>query len=243
MRFDILTLFPGMFDGVFNYSIVERAIERSIIDIHLHDIRTFTYDKHHIVDDYPYGGGAGMVMKPEPVFDAVETVMKEYSGNSSSIILLSPVGRLYNQEVAQQMAQYNHLVLICGHYEGVDERISEHLVDEEISIGDYVLSGGEIAAMVVIDSITRLLPGVVGSEASIEEESHVEGLLEYPHYTRPAVFRNWSVPEVLTSGNHSRIARWRRQQSLLRTMKRRPDLMEKYTLSREDQILLDEINA
>ena len=243
MRFDILTLFPGMFDGVFNYSIVERAIERSIIDIHLHDIRAFTYDKHHVVDDYPYGGGAGMVMKPEPVFDAVEAVMKEYNNNSSSIILLSPVGRLYNQGVAQQMAQYNHLVLICGHYEGVDERISEHLVDEEISIGDYILSGGEIAAMVVIDSITRLLPGVVGSEASIEEESHVEGLLEYPHYTRPAVFRNWSVPEVLTSGNHSRIARWRRQQSLLRTMKRRPDLMEKYTLSREDQILLDEINA
>ena len=243
MRFDILTLFPGMFDGVFDYSIVERAIARSIIDIHLHDIRAFTYDKHHVVDDYPYGGGAGMVMKPEPVFDAVEAVKKEYNSNSSSIILLSPVGRLYNQRVAQQMAQYNHLVLICGHYEGVDQRISEHLVDEEISIGDYVLSGGEIAAMIVIDSITRLLPGVVGSEASIEEESHVEGLLEYPHYTRPAVFRNWSVPEVLTSGNHSRIARWRRQQSLLRTMKRRPDLMEKYTLSREDQKLLDEINA
>jgi tRNA (guanine37-N1)-methyltransferase len=141
------------------------------------------------------------------------------------------------------MAQYDHLVLICGHYEGVDERISEHLIDEEISIGDYILSGGEIAAMVVVDSITRLLPGVVGSEASIEEESHVEGLLEYPHYTRPAVFRDWSVPEVLTSGNHSRIARWRRQQSLFRTMKRRPDLMEKYPLSREDQILLDEINA
>jgi tRNA (guanine37-N1)-methyltransferase len=243
MRFDILTLFPGMFDGVFDYSIIERAIERSIIDIHMHDIRAFTNDKHHVVDDYPYGGGAGMVMKPEPVFDAVEAVMKEYNGNSSSIILLSPVGRLYNQRVAQQMAQYDHLVLICGHYEGVDERISEHLIDEEISIGDYILSGGEIAAMVVVDSITRLLPGVVGSEASIEEESHVEGLLEYPHYTRPAVFRDWSVPEVLTSGNHSRIARWRRQQSLLRTMKRRPDLMEKYTLSREDQILLDEINA
>jgi tRNA (guanine37-N1)-methyltransferase len=243
MRFDILTLFPGMFDGVFDYSIIERAIERSIVDIHLHDIRAFTNDKHHVVDDYPYGGGAGMVMKPEPVFDAVEAVMKEYNGNSSSIILLSPVGRLYNQRVAQQMAQYDHLVLICGHYEGVDERISEHLIDEEISIGDYILSGGEIAAMVVVDSITRLLPGAVGSEASIEEESHVEGLLEYPHYTRPAVFRDWSVPEVLMSGNHSRIARWRRQQSLLRTMKRRPDLLEKYILSREDQILLDEINA
>jgi tRNA (guanine37-N1)-methyltransferase len=243
MRFDILTLFPGMFDSVFNCSIVERAIERSIIDIYFHDIRSFTYDKHHIVDDYPYGGGAGMVMKPEPVFDAVEAIMKEHKDTSSSIILLSPRGRLYNQGVAQQMAHLDHIILICGHYEGVDERVSEHLVDEELSIGDYVLSGGEIAAMVVIDTVTRLLPGVVGSEASIEEESHVEGLLEYPHYTRPAVFRDWPVPSVLTSGNHSLIARWRRQQSLLRTINKRPDLMEKYHLSEEDQILLDEINA
>ena len=167
-----------MFDGVFNYSIVERALERSIVDIQLHDIRAFTYDRHHVVDDYPYGGGAGMVMKPEPVFDAVEAIKKEHTDDSQSTILLSPRGRLYNQGVAQQLVRYNHIILICGHYEGVDERISEHLIDDEISIGDYILSGGEIAAMVIIDSITRLLPGVVGSEASIVEESHVDGLLE-----------------------------------------------------------------
>jgi tRNA (guanine37-N1)-methyltransferase len=241
MRFDILTLFPGMFDGVFDHSIVSRAIERFLIEINFHDIRAFTSDKHHIVDDYPYGGGAGMVMKPEPVFDAVEAVKKEYNGADHTVILLSPRGRLYNQGVAQQLSQYARIILVCGHYEGVDERVSEHLIDDEISIGDYVLSGGEIAAMVIVDSITRLLPGVVGSEISIEEESHVNGLLEYPHYTRPALFRNWAAPEVLLSGNHSQIARWRHRQSLLKTMERRPDLMEKYSLTDDDKKLLGEI--
>jgi tRNA (guanine37-N1)-methyltransferase len=241
MRFDILTLFPRMFDGVFDHSIVSRAIERSLIEIKLHDIREFTSDKHHIVDDYPYGGGAGMVMKPGPVFDAVEAVKKEYNDASRSVILLSPRGRLYNQRVAQQLAHYDRLILICGHYEGVDERVSEHLVDDEISIGDYVLSGGEIAAMVIVDTIARLLPGVVGSEVSIEEESHVNGLLEYPHYTRPALFRDWVVPDVLLSGNHSQIAQWRHRQSLIKTMKSRPDLIEKYSLTEDDQKLLGEI--
>jgi tRNA (guanine37-N1)-methyltransferase len=241
MRFDILTLFPRMFDGVFDHSIVSRAIERSLIEIKLHDIREFTSDKHHIVDDYPYGGGAGMVMKPGPVFDAVEAVKKEYNDASRSVILLSPRGRLYNQRVAQQLAHYDRLILICGHYEGVDERVSEHLVDDEISIGDYVLSGGEIAAMVIVDTIARLLPGVVGSEVSIEEESHVNGLLEYPHYTRPALFRDWAVPDVLLSGNHSQIAQWRYRQSLIQTMKRRPDLIEKYSLTEDDNKLLGEI--
>jgi tRNA (guanine37-N1)-methyltransferase len=241
MQFDILTLFPRMYDGVFDHSIVSRAIERSLIEIKLHDIREFTSDKHHIVDDYPYGGGAGMVMKPGPVFDAVEAVKKEYNNVSRSVILLSPRGRLYNQGVAQELAHYDRLILICGHYEGVDERVSEHLVDDEISIGDYVLSGGEIAAMVIVDSVTRLLPGVVGSEISIEEESHVNGLLEYPHYTRPALFRDWVVPDVLLSGNHSQIAQWRHRQSLIKTMKRRPDLIEKYSLTEDDQKLLGEI--
>jgi tRNA (guanine37-N1)-methyltransferase len=241
MQFDILTLFPRMYDGVFDHSIVSRAIERSLIEIKLHDIREFTSDKHHIVDDYPYGGGAGMVMKPGPVFDAVEAVKKEYNNVSRSVILLSPRGRLYNQGVAQQLAHYDRLILICGHYEGVDERVSEHLVDDEISIGDYVLSGGEIAAMVIVDSVTRLLPGVVGSEISIEEESHVNGLLEYPHYTRPALFRDWVVPDVLLSGNHSQIAQWRHRQSLIKTMKSRPDLIEKYSLTEDDQKLLGEI--
>jgi tRNA (guanine37-N1)-methyltransferase len=241
MRFDILTLFPRMFDGVFDHSIVSRAIERSLIEIKLHDIREFTSDKHHIVDDYPYGGGAGMVMKPGPVFNAAEAVIKEYNDASRSVILLSPRGRLYNQRVAQQLAHYDRLILICGHYEGVDERVSEHLVDDEISIGDYVLSGGEIAAMVIVDTIARLLPGVVGSEVSIEEESHVNGLLEYPHYTRPALFRDWAVPDVLLSGNHSQIAQWRYRQSLIQTMKRRPDLIEKYSLTEDDNKLLGEI--
>ena len=241
MRFDILTLFPNMFDGVFAHSIVGRAIERSLVEIKLHDIRSFTTDKHHVVDDYPYGGGAGMVMKPEPVFDAVEAVKKEYNDASHTVILLSPRGRLYNQEVAQQLTHVDRVILICGHYEGVDERVSEYLVDDEISIGDYVLSGGEIAAMIMVDSIARLLPGVVGSEISIEEESHVNGLLEYPHYTRPALFRNWAVPDVLLSGNHSQIARWRYRQSLIKTMKRRPDLIEKYSLTEDDKNLLGEI--
>ncbi len=240
MRIDILTLFPQMFDGLLNYSIIARARERSLVDIRLHDIRAFTHDKHHVVDDYPYGGGAGMVLKPEPIFEAVEAIKEELGLLKVPIILLSPQGRLFNQAVARDLAECGNLILICGHYEGVDERVAEYLVADEISIGDYLLSGGEIAAMTVTDCIVRLLPGVLGSEASLAEESHVGGLLEYPQYTRPETFRNWAVPPVLLSGDHGDVARWRRQQSLLRTAKRRPDLLEKAVLSTEDKKLLTE---
>jgi tRNA (guanine37-N1)-methyltransferase len=240
MRIDILTLFPQMFDGLLNCSIIGRAIEHGLVEIKLHDIRAYTHDKHHIVDDYPYGGGAGMVLKPEPIFEAVDDIKGELGLSSVSTILLSPQGRLFNQEIARKLAGYRNLILICGHYEGVDERVAEHLVSDEISIGDYLLSGGEAAAMVVVDCVIRLLPGVLGSEASLVEDSHIEGLLEYPQYTRPAVYRGWAVPEILLSGDHGEIARWRRQQSLLRTAKRRPDLIEKAVLSREDKRLLRE---
>ncbi len=240
MRIDVLTLFPEMFEGVFGSSIIGKARERGLVDVKLRDIRAYAHDKHHVVDDYPYGGGAGMVLKPEPIFGAVEAAKGESGLSSVFTILLSPQGRLFNQSIAREMASYQQLILICGHYEGVDERIAEHLVDDEISIGDYLLSGGEIAAMVIVDCLVRLLPGAIGSGASLAEESHVNGLLEYPQYTRPEVFRNWAVPPLLLSGNHSAIALWRRQQSLLRTAKRRADLLEKAELSDIDQRLLNE---
>jgi tRNA (guanine37-N1)-methyltransferase len=240
MRIDILTLFTQMFDGLLSCSIIGRAIEHGLVDIKLHDIRAYTHDKHHIVDDYPYGGGAGMVLKPEPIFEAVEGIKEEFGLSSALTILLSPQGQLFNQEIARKLAGCQNLILICGRYEGVDERVAEHLVSDEISIGDYLLSGGEVAAMAVVDCVVRLLPGVLGSEASLAEESHIGGLLEYPQYTRPAVYRGWTVPEVLLSGDHGEIARWRRQQSLLRTAKRRPDLIEKAVLSPEDKTLLSE---
>jgi len=240
MRIDILTLFPQMFDGLLSYSIIGRAKERHLVDIRLYNIRAYTHDKHHVVDDYPYGGGAGMVLKPEPVFEAAEAIRGELETPSVPVILLSPQGRLFNQEVARQLAGYQQLILICGHYEGVDERVVEHLVNDEISVGDYLLSGGEVAAMVIVDCVVRLLPGAVGSEASLIEDSHTDGLLEYPQYTRPAVYRSWAVPSVLLSGNHSQIARWRRQQSLLRTAERRPDLLGKIIFSKEDEKLMNE---
>ena len=239
MRIDILTLFPQMFDGLLSCSIIGRAREHGLVDIRFHDTRAYTCDKHRTVDDYPYGGGAGMVLKPEPIFEAVEAIKKEEMGLTSvPTILLSPQGRMFNQEVARQIAGYEQLILICGHYEGVDERVAEHLASDEISIGDYLLSGGEVAAMVVVDCVVRMLPGVLGSEASLAEDSHIGGLLEYPQYTRPALYRSWAVPSVLLSGDHGEIARWRRQQSLLRTAKRRPDLVERATLSVEDKRLL-----
>jgi len=240
MRIDVLTLFPEMFEGVFDFSIIGKARERGLIDVKLHDIRSYTHDKHHVVDDYPYGGGAGMVLKPEPVFEAVEAVKDESGLSLVFTILLSPQGRLFNQAIAMELARYQQLIFVCGHYEGVDERVAEHLVDDEISIGDFLLSGGEIAAMVVVDCLVRLLPGAIGSEASLIEESHIDGLLEYPQYTRPEMFRNWAVPPILLSGNHGEIARWRRQQSLLRTAKRRADLLEKAELADIDRKLLDE---
>jgi len=231
MRIDIFCLFPDMFTSPLSQSIVKRARERGLVDIVIHNIRDYTHDKHHTVDDYSYGGGPGMVLKPEPIFDAVETVKQQLGVNGMPIILFTPQGRLFNQQVAQELALLPHLMLICGHYEGLDERVREHLVTDEISIGDYVLSGGELAAMVIVDAIVRLIPGALGSQDSPSSDSHSDGLLEYPQYTRPEVYRGWAVPPVLLSGNHGEIAQWRRCQSILRTAKRRPDLLKKATLA------------
>ena len=238
MRFDIFTLFPEMFSGPFSESILKRAQERNLLSIALHNIRDATTDKHHVVDDYPYGGGVGMVMKPEPIFTAVEAV---YQGGP--IILLTPQGRLFTQQIARELAREARLTLICGHYEGVDERVREHLVTDELSIGDYVLTGGELPAMIIVDAVSRLLPGVLGGEESTQEESHSAGLLEYPHYTRPPEFRGWRIPDVLLSGHHAEIARWRRKESMRRTKLRRPDLFAKADLSSKlDVKLLKELD-
>jgi tRNA (guanine37-N1)-methyltransferase len=232
VRIDIFTLFPQMFAGPLDNSILKRAVERGLVSFNIHNIRDYTHDRHHTADDYAYGGGAGMVMKPEPVFEAVESVISsvrslpEMAGANPRVILLTPQGRLFNQSAAREMAEYDWLMLICGHYEGIDERIREHLVNMEISIGDYVLTGGELAAMVVADAVVRLKPGVLGSGESLLYESHTAGLLEYPQYTRPEVFRDWAVPDILLSGNHGEIARWRHEQSVKRTVERRPDLLE-----------------
>lgn len=238
MHFDIFTLFPGMFRGPFEESILKRAQEQGLISLALRNIRDATTDKHHVVDDYPYGGGAGMVMKPGPVFAAVEAV---YQGGP--IILLTPQGRLFSQAIAQKLAREPRITLICGHYEGLDERIRAHLATDELSIGDYVLTGGELAAMVVVDAVSRLVPGVLGGAASTLEESHSSGLLEYPHYTRPAEFRGWKVPDILLSGHHGAVERWRRKEALRRTRARRPDLLAKANLGALDQKLLAEIEA
>ena len=240
MRIDILTLFPEMFGGPLGASIIGRAVEAGLVEIVLHNIRDFAPDRHHIVDDYPYGGGPGMVMKPEPVFAAVEAV-REASPERGRAVLLTPQGRLLTESVVVELARERRLVLVCGHYEGVDERVREHLVDDEISIGDYVLSGGEVPAMVLVDAVVRRLPGALGSEGSLEEESHAGGLLEYPQYTRPAEFRGWRVHDVLVSGHHAEIARWRRQQRLLRTARRRPDLLAKVHLSEEERLWLQSV--
>jgi tRNA (guanine37-N1)-methyltransferase len=234
MRIDILTIFPGMFRGPFEESIVKRAVEKGIVQIFLHDIRDYAIDKHRTVDDYPHGGGQGMVMKPEPLFAAVEDVQGQAT-ERGPIVLLTPQGRIFDQEVAVELARHDRLILICGHYEGVDARVHEHLATDEISIGDYVLSGGELAAMVVVDAVVRQIPGVLGSPLSSADDSFAEGLLEYPQYTRPADFRGMGVPEVLMSGNHGEIARWRRQQSLLRTARRRPDLLVRADLTKEEK--------
>ena len=234
MRIDIFTLFPEMIKGPLSSSIMARAVAQGLVDFNIHNIRDYTHDKHHTTDDYAYGGGAGMVMKPDPVFEAVETVKSkavDMEGTKFSIILLTPQGRLFCQPVANELAKYDWLMLICGHYEGVDERIREHLVTDEISIGDYILTGGELAAMVVADAVVRLVPGVLGSGESLLNESHNSGLLEYPQYTRPEQYRGWKVPGVLLSGNHAEIARWRNEQALKRTAERRPDLLEEKTKS------------
>jgi tRNA (guanine37-N1)-methyltransferase len=242
MRIDVLTLFPEMFEGPLKASILGRAVEGGLVDIALHNIRDYAEDKHHIVDDYPFGGGPGMVMKPEPLFASVEAV-KALDPQPGHVVLLTPQGRLLTQRIGEELARQERLILVCGHYEGVDERVREHLADDEISIGDYVLSGGELPAMVVIDVVVRRLPGALGSEESLTEESHAEGLLEYPQYTRPAEFRGWKVPEVLLSGHHAQIAAWRRRQSLLRTASRRPDLLGCANLSEAERRALDETLA
>jgi len=234
MRIDILTIFPAMFRGPFDESIVKRAVEKGLLDIHIHDIRQWAGDRHRTVDDYPHGGGPGMVMKPEPLFAAVEEVLLRAS-ERGPIVLLTPQGRLFRQEVAAELSRAQRLVLLCGHYEGVDARVHEHLATDEISIGDYVLSGGELPAMVVVDAVVRQIPGALGAADASAEESFAEGLLEYPQYTRPAEFRGLAVPEVLLSGNHREIARWRRRESLLRTARRRPDLLALAELTDEER--------
>lgn len=245
MHFDILTLFPSLFESPLRQSIIKRAREAGLISIALHDIREYTTDKHRTTDDTPYGGGGGMIMKPEPIFAAVEAILKGRGPGgdqpSPSIILLSPQGRLFTQEIARELSKHPHLILICGHYEGVDERVRQHLATDEISIGDYVLTGGEVPALVIVDAVTRLVPGVLGDPGATFEDSHAEGLLEYPHYTRPPVFRGHGVPEVLLSGDHAAVIRWRRQQALYRTWERRPDLLSKARLSEADKAFLRQL--
>lgn len=229
-----MCLFPEMLVSPFDCSIVKRARERGLVEVVVHNIRDYSHDKHHTVDDYPYGGGPGMVLKPEPIFEAAESIKERVDYSDLPIILLTPQGRLFTQQVARELALHQNIMLICGHYEGVDERVREHLVSDEISIGDYVLSAGELAAMVVVDAVVRLIPGVLGSPLSFHNDSHSNGLLEYPQYTRPELYRGWVVPSVLLSGNHEEIARWRWQQAILRTVKRRPDLAKEWNLSAKE---------
>ena len=236
MRFDIFTLFPEVFHPYIDVSIIGRARKSGALEVHLHNIRDWATDKHRTVDDGPYGGGGGMVMKAEPIFAAVESVLGRPP--QAPVILLTPQGRPFSQKVARELAELPRVALLCGRYEGIDERVRQHLVTDEISIGDYVLTGGELAALVVLDAVTRLLPNVLGDPDAPDKDSHATGLLEHPHYTRPAVFRGWEVPPVLLSGDHGKIARWRREQSLLRTLHRRPDLLAKAQLTEEDRAFL-----
>jgi tRNA (guanine37-N1)-methyltransferase len=243
MRFDILTIFPEMFRGPFDFGIVRRARERGLVEIVVHDLREFATDKHRSVDDRPFGGGEGMVFKPEPIFRAVESVLgASFDRERTAVILLTPQGRVFTHAMAEKLARCDRILLICGRYEGVDERVAEHLATHEISIGDYVLAGGEIPAMVVVEAVVRLVPGALGREASARRESFAEGgILDYPQYTRPADFRGLRVPEVLLSGNHAEIARWRRRMALAKTLRNRPDLLEKAALSEDDLRLLEEL--
>ncbi len=222
MKIDVLTLFPGMFPGPLDESIIKRACESGRLRLGIHDLRDYTHDRHRTVDDRPFGGGPGMLMKPEPLFEAVEALR----GEKTRVILTSPAGRLFRQQIAREMAAEEHLLLVCGSYEGFDERVRQGLADDELSIGDYVLTNGALPAMVIIDSVTRLLPGVLGDDESSQDESFSGGLLEYPQYTRPAEFRGMTVPEVLLSGDHAAIEKWRREQAEVQTRQRRPDLLE-----------------
>ena len=256
MQFEVFTLLPEVFPSYLETSILKRARDRGLINVRVHNIRDYTHDKHHMTDDTPYGGGGGMVMKPEPVFEAIESVLGrlDYAQDASPqtppasvsnipIILLTPQGRVFNQTIAKELSAHPHIALLCGRYEGIDERIREHLVTDEISIGDYVLTGGEIPALILIDAISRLLPNVLGDPTGAEDDSHAMGLLEYPHYTRPPEFRGWQAPEVLLSGDHAKIDKWRRQQALERTFKKRPDMLEKAELTKEDLKFIEKLKA
>ncbi|CAH1197876.1 tRNA (guanine-N(1)-)-methyltransferase [Paenibacillus plantiphilus] len=237
MRIDVLTLFPEMLEGVFGASILGKARDKGIVSLNAVNFRDYANNKHNTVDDYPYGGGGGMVLKPEPLFAAVEDLVAE-GAQAPRVILMCPQGETFTQRKAEELSGESHLIFVCGHYEGYDERIREHLVTDELSIGDYVLTGGELPAMVVVDSVVRLLPGVLGNETSAVTDSFSTGLLEYPHYTRPAVFRDWEVPEVLLSGHHANVEAWRREQSLLRTLQRRPELLESAELTAKERAWL-----
>jgi len=239
MKFDIFTLFPEVFPSYLDASILFRAQEMGHLQVDIHNIRDWATDKHQVTDEPPYGGGGGMVMKPEPIFAAVEGILGQPP--VCPVILMTPQGDLLTQEKAQALASQPRLAMIAGHYEGFDERVRNHLVTDEISIGDYVLTGGELPALVLIDVLTRLIPGVLGDPQAAANDSHASGLLEHPHYTRPEEFRDWKVPEILRSGHHARIDRWRRNQSLKRTWERRPDLLEEFDLSKEDQEFLDQL--
>jgi tRNA (guanine37-N1)-methyltransferase len=247
MEFDIFTLLPDVFPPYLNSSILQRARQRGLIEVRIHNIRDWATDRHHVTDDEPYGGGGGMVMKPEPVFAAVEVALGSLDkrlGTTPSagcpVILLTPQGRVFDQKIALELSRQPRLALVCGRYEGVDERIRAHLVTDEISIGDYVLTGGELPALILIDAVSRLIPGVLGDPDGPFDDSHASGLLEYPHYTRPPEFRGWRVPEILLSGDHARIAQWRREQSLLRTLRRRPELLDEASLDETDRKFLDQ---
>jgi tRNA (guanine37-N1)-methyltransferase len=247
MRFEVFTLLPEVFPPYLESSILQRAHQRGLIEVRVHNIRDYTHDRHRTTDDTPYGGGGGMVMKPEPVFEAVETVLGTASDLTQSgpvpVILLTPQGRVFTQRVAEELARHERIALLCGRYEGVDERIREHLVTDEISVGDYVLTGGELPALIVIDAVSRLIPGVLGDPTGAEDDSHSMGLLEYPHYTRPPEFRGWQVPEVLLSGDHGKIEKWRREQALLRTFNKRPDMIEKAELSEKDKRFVESLKS
>jgi tRNA (guanine37-N1)-methyltransferase len=270
MKFEILTIFPGFFRGPLDYGIVRRAREAGLIEIAIHDLRAFAHDRHRTVDDRPFGGGEGMVLKPEPIFECLDAMAvaarseRLQSGTRETVILLSPQGRLFSQSVAQELVSRERVMLICGRYEGVDERVSEYLADREISVGDFVLSGGELGAAIIVDTVSRLVPGALGNSASAQQESFTAhaggaqprgenepppstcgsgGLLDYPHYTRPAEFRGMTVPRVLVNGNHDEIRRWRRRKALEKTLANRPDLLDGTQLSKEDRTLLAEIEA
>jgi tRNA (guanine37-N1)-methyltransferase len=254
MQFEVFTLLPEVFPPYLESSILQKARQRGLIEVRVHNIRDYTHDRHHTTDDTPYGGGGGMVMKPEPVFEAVESVLgldtdqtrpapTEGTRQGIPVILLTPQGRVFTQRVAEELSGHARIALLCGRYEGVDERIREHLVTDEISIGDYVLTGGELPALMIIDALSRLIPGVLGDPTGAEDDSHSMGLLEYPHYTRPPEFRGWQVPEVLLSGDHGKIEKWRREQALSRTFKKRPDMLEKAALSEQDKKIVERIKS